>query len=58
MLILGRHTGEEIVIGRDIRITVVSIHGDTVRLGIDADKAMPVHRREVAAAIERRNRGT
>ena len=41
------------MIGDDVKITVVEIRGDKVRLGIDAPKEMPVHRIEVFRAIKR-----
>lgn len=53
MLVLSRKKNEEIVIGHDIRLTVVEIRGDKVRLGIAAPAAVPVHRSEVYAAIQR-----
>lgn len=53
MLVLSRKKDEQIVIGNDIVITVVSIRGDKVRLGIDAPTSIPVHRREIAEAIAR-----
>lgn len=56
MLVLSRKKNESIVIRDDIVITVVEIRGDKVRLGIDAPKEVPVHRREVYEAI-RRNHG-
>lgn len=53
MLVLSRKKDEEIVIAEgEIVIRVLEIRGDTVRLGIDADKDIPVHRREVYTAIE------
>lgn len=55
MLVLSRHRDESIIIGDDIVITVVDIRGDKVRLGIDAPKEVPVHRREVYEAIKREN---
>ena len=51
MLVLSRKLREQIVINDDITITVVEIRGDTVRLGVDAPKEVPVHRREVFDAI-------
>ena len=53
MLVLSRKRNEAIDIRQDITITVVDIRGDKVRLGIEAPKDVPVHRREVAEAIER-----
>jgi carbon storage regulator len=53
MLVLSRKKTEEIYIGDDIRITVVSIGHETVRLGIEAAKEMPIHRKEVYDAIQR-----
>ncbi len=51
MLVLSRKKNESIVINSDITITVVEIRGDKVRLGLDAPKEIPVHRREVYDAI-------
>jgi carbon storage regulator len=56
MLVLSRRESQSIVIGKDIVITVVSIRGDQVRIGIDAPRSITVHRHEVAAAIEAANR--
>jgi len=53
MLVLSRKKGEEIVINDDITIVVVEIRGDKVRLGVEAPKQVPVHRREVYNAIHR-----
>ena len=53
MLVLYRKKNETIVIGDDITITVVELRGDKVRLGIEAPKDVPVHRREIFDAIHR-----
>jgi carbon storage regulator len=53
MLVLTRKADGRIMIGDDIVITVVSIRGDVVRLGIDAPADVPVHREEVYDAIRR-----
>ena len=53
MLVLSRKKNESIVINNDITIVVVEIRGDKVRLGIEAPKEVPVHRREVYDAIHR-----
>jgi len=41
------------MIGDDVVITVVDIRGDKVRLGVEAPKEIPVHRREVYDAIKK-----
>lgn len=53
MLVLSRKKNESIVINDDISIVVVEIRGDKVRLGVEAPKEIPVHRREVYDAIRR-----
>ena len=53
MLVLSRKKNESIVINNDITIVVVEIRGDKVRLGVEAPKEVPVHRREVYEAIQR-----
>ena len=55
MLVLSRKKNESIVINNDITIVVVEIRGDKVRLGVEAPKEVPVHRREVYVAIKRHN---
>ena len=55
MLVLSRKKNESIVINNDITIVVVEIRGDKVRLGVEAPKEVPVHRREVYDAIHRAN---
>lgn len=55
MLVLSRQRDETIMIG-DIPVTVVDICGDKVRLGIEAPKDVPVHRKEIYDAIRRENR--
>jgi carbon storage regulator len=47
MLVLARNIGEEIIIGRDIRVCVVSVDGGKVRLGVEAPQSIPVDRKEV-----------
>ena len=55
MLVLSRQRDESIIIADNIKITIVDIRGDKVRLGIDAPKEIPVHRQEVFDAIHREN---
>jgi carbon storage regulator len=47
MLVLTRRLGEEIVIDGNIRVTVVGLKGDTVRIGISAPDSVLVDREEV-----------
>lgn len=56
MLVLSRQRDESIFIGDNIKITIVDIRGDKVRLGIEAPSEVPVHRQEVYEAIQRQNR--
>ncbi len=53
MLVLSRDFDESIMIGDDIKVTVVEVRGNKVRLGIEAPKEIPVHRQEVYDAIHR-----
>lgn len=53
MLVLTRKKSESLVINDNITITVIEIRGDRVRLGIEAPREVPVHRREVYEAIKR-----
>jgi len=46
MLVLTRKEGQEILIGSDIKVTVTSIKGRQVRIGIEAPKDIPIHRPE------------
>lgn len=56
MLVLSRMQGESIMIGDDVEITVVAVRnghgGFKVRLGITADKSIPVNRREIHVMIK------
>lgn len=52
MLVLSRHEGESIMIG-EIKVCVVAIRGDKVRLGITAPRDVGVHRKEIYDAIKR-----
>ena len=47
MLILTRRVGESLIIRDDIKVTVVAIQGNQIRLGIIAPKEVPVHREEI-----------
>ena len=47
MLVLSRRVGEEIIINENIRVTVVAVKGDRIRLGIEAPRDVAVDRAEV-----------
>ena len=54
MLVLSRHRDESIIVANGlIKITVVDIRGDKVRLGIEAPPHISVHREEVQEMIDR-----
>ena len=55
MLVLTRKAGESIVIGNQIRLTILEIQGRQIRLGIEAPAEVPVHRGEVYERIKREN---
>lgn len=56
MLVLTRRQGEGIIIGDDIKITIVELKGGGVRIGIDAPRELKVHRQEVFDQIKKENR--
>jgi carbon storage regulator len=49
MLVLSRRVGEEIIINDSIRVTIVAVKGDRVRIGIEAPRDVTVDRAEVHA---------
>lgn len=53
MLVLSRTKDQSIIIGDNIKITIVDVRGDKVRLGITAPKDVPVHREEIWLAIQK-----
>jgi carbon storage regulator len=53
MLVLTRKSNQSIMIGDEIEISVLSVMGDKVRIGIQAPRSIPVYRREVYIAIQR-----
>lgn len=56
MLILSRKIDEKIRIGEDIVITLIDVHGDQVKIGVEAPKNVKVFRQEVFDAIQSENR--
>lgn len=55
MLVLTRKVGEEIQIGEDIEITVLSVKGDQIKFGINAPKNVEIYRKEIYLEIEKEN---
>ena len=55
MLILSRKSGESIVIDGRIKVTIIRLEGETVKVGIEAPSEVPVHRKEVYEEIQRSN---
>ncbi|MCQ2590260.1 MAG: carbon storage regulator CsrA [Treponema sp.] len=56
MLILSRKIDEKIRIGDDIVITLIDVHGDQVKIGVEAPKHVKVFRQEVFDAIQKENK--
>ena len=56
MLILSRKIDEKIKIGEDITITLIDVHGDQVKIGVEAPKNVKVFRQEVFDAIQKENK--
>jgi carbon storage regulator len=56
MLILSRKIDEKIKIGNDITITLIDVHGDQVKIGVEAPKDVKVFRQEVYSAIQNQNK--
>jgi len=57
MLILTRRISESVIIGDDVKVTVLGVKGNQVRLGIDAPKSVSVHREEIYDRIQREKAG-
>ena len=57
MLVLTRKSEEKIIIGKDIIVTVLKVHGDQVSIGIEAPRKTPIYREELLKEIEMENVG-
>ena len=55
MLVLSRKTNECIMIGNNIKITILQCEDGKVKLGIDAPKSIKIHREEIFNDIRREN---
>lgn len=57
MLILTRRTGETIMIGADITLTILGVKGNQVKIGVNAPRNIAVHREEIFERIQREQQG-
>ena len=57
MLVLTRKSNQSIMIGDDIEVSVLSIMGEKVRIGIQAPRDIPVFRKEVYLEIQQERAG-
>lgn len=55
MLVLARKVGQSIVIGDNIQLTVIEVRGEQVRIGIEAPRAISVHRKELLEQVKAEN---
>ena len=56
MLIITRRPGERIMLGDDTRIHIMEIVGNSVRVGVEAPKSVPVYREEIWNAVQAENK--
>ena len=56
MLVLTRKKGESIMIGDQVEVTVISVEGETVKIGLRAPRDVEIYRQEVYEAIRTTNR--
>lgn len=52
-MILTRRLGETLIIGDDVKVTVLGVKGNQVRLGVNAPKEISVHREEIFLKIQK-----
>lgn len=55
MLVLTRKTGQKLLIGSNIEVKILETHGDSVKIGIEAPKSVPIYREELYLEIKRSN---
>jgi carbon storage regulator len=56
MLIITRRAGEKVMLGDDVVVEVIEVVGNTVRIGIQAPRSVPVYREEIWDAVRAENR--
>jgi carbon storage regulator len=55
MLRITRRAGERIILGDDVIVEVTEVRGQTVRLGIEAPRSLPIYREEIWLEVKREN---
>jgi carbon storage regulator len=55
MLRISRRAGERVMLGDDTVIEILEVRGQTVRLGIDAPRSLPIYREEIWLEVKREN---
>jgi carbon storage regulator len=55
MLILSRRPGESFHVGDDIKITILSVKGQQIKVGLDVPEHMPVYREEIYVKVQAQN---
>ena len=58
MLIITRRAGQKVMLGDDITVHVMEIVGNSVRIGVEAPKSLPVYREEIWAAVKEENQAS
>ncbi|HAV93605.1 MAG TPA: carbon storage regulator [Proteobacteria bacterium] len=53
MLILTRRIGEVLIIGDEVKLTVLGVRGNQVRIGVDAPRSVAVHRKEIYDQVQK-----
>jgi carbon storage regulator len=55
MLRITRRAGERIILGDNVIVEVTEVRGQTVRLGIEAPRSLPIYREEIWLEVKREN---
>ena len=58
MLIITRRAGQKVMLGDEITVHVMEIVGNSVRIGVEAPKSLPVYREEIWAAVKEENQAS
>ncbi|HTU85017.1 MAG TPA: carbon storage regulator [Solirubrobacteraceae bacterium] len=56
MLRISRRAGERIMLGENTVIEILEVRGQTVRIGIDAPRSVPIYREEIWLEVKQENR--